>query len=100
VGEDIERVRKVREAVGPDMEIRFDANQGYTAEEAVLLVRETAGQRIELLEQPTPRAQARLLGWRSWWAAWTSPRCPSPQACTSPCPAPTCGTPTWTGFSA
>lgn len=62
VRRDIERVRKVREAVGPGMEIRFDANQGYTAEEAVLLVRETAGERIELLEQPTPRDRRHLLG--------------------------------------
>jgi L-alanine-DL-glutamate epimerase-like enolase superfamily enzyme len=62
VEEDIERVRKVREAVGSGVEIRFDANQGYTAEEAVLLVRETAGEGIELLEQPTPRDRAHLLG--------------------------------------
>ena len=28
--EDAERVLKVREAVGPSVELRFDANQGYT----------------------------------------------------------------------
>jgi L-alanine-DL-glutamate epimerase-like enolase superfamily enzyme len=40
---DVARTHKVREAVGPDLEICFDANQGYNVEEALCFVRETRG---------------------------------------------------------
>lgn len=59
---DAERVRRVREAVGPRVELRFDANQGYTVEEALRFVAEVRGARLELLEQPTPRGEPDLLG--------------------------------------
>ncbi len=62
VHEDIERVRAVREAVGSKIELRFDANQGYGVEEAVLFVKETVPYGVELLEQPTPRDGAQELG--------------------------------------
>jgi L-alanine-DL-glutamate epimerase-like enolase superfamily enzyme len=61
VGSDIARVRKVREAVGPGIELRFDANQGYTAEEALHFVAETRAAKLELLEQPTPRGEPDLM---------------------------------------
>jgi len=53
---DIERIRAVRAAVGPDIVIRLDANQGWTEREAVRIMREieSAGLGIELLEQPVP----------------------------------------------
>ncbi len=35
---DVERVLKVREAVGPTVELRFDANQGYTVEQTLAFV--------------------------------------------------------------
>lgn len=54
VDEDVERLLKTREAVGKSIEIRFDANQGYTVEESVRFVKETKKVRVELLEQPTP----------------------------------------------
>jgi L-alanine-DL-glutamate epimerase-like enolase superfamily enzyme len=60
--EDIEKVRAVREAVGRKIELRFDANQGFGVEEAVLFVKETAPYVVELLEQPTPRDGAAELG--------------------------------------
>ena len=52
--EDVERVRRVREAAGPDAVLRIDANQGWTPEEAVRTVgmMEDAGLNIELVEQP------------------------------------------------
>lgn len=62
VDSDIERVLKVRESVGPDVELRFDANQGYTVEESVRFVEETRKAKLELIEQPTPRGRHDLLG--------------------------------------
>jgi L-alanine-DL-glutamate epimerase-like enolase superfamily enzyme len=59
---DAERALRVREAVGPDIELRFDANQGYTVEQAVRFVERVRGARLELLEQPTPAGEPALLG--------------------------------------
>jgi len=58
---DIERVIKVRERVGKNIELRFDANQGYTVEQSLRLVKETKQAKLELLEQPTPKGQPDLL---------------------------------------
>ena len=60
--EDIRRMLRVRETVGPAIELRFDANQGYTEEEAFRFVKETKSVRIELMEQPTPVGKPDLLG--------------------------------------
>lgn len=51
---DVERLVAIREAVGPDVALRADANQGYNPKEAIRLCRlaEGAGVRLELLEQP------------------------------------------------
>lgn len=62
VDEDAERVRRVREAVGAGIEIRFDANQGYTVEAAQRFVEAVRAADLELLEQPTPRGEPALLG--------------------------------------
>ncbi|UCG80965.1 MAG: dipeptide epimerase [Desulfobacterales bacterium] len=62
VDADIERVLKVREAVGKRVELRFDANQGFTMEESLKFVEETRKADLELIEQPTPRGQPDLLG--------------------------------------
>jgi len=62
VDSDIGRVRKVREAVGEAVELRFDANQGYTLDDCVRFVEATRGAKLELLEQPTPRGEPDLLG--------------------------------------
>ena len=59
---DISRVMQVREAVGKDMELRFDANQGFTVEESLRFVKETRAARLELIEQPTPKGEPDLLG--------------------------------------
>jgi L-alanine-DL-glutamate epimerase-like enolase superfamily enzyme len=58
---DVERVLRVREAVGGKVELRFDANQGYTVEQALALVERTRAAKLELLEQPTPRAHEELM---------------------------------------
>jgi L-alanine-DL-glutamate epimerase-like enolase superfamily enzyme len=59
---DIERILKVREAVGEKIELRFDANQGYTVEDALRFVRGSRAARIELIEQPTPKGEPLELG--------------------------------------
>jgi len=62
VHEDIEKLIRVREAVGPGIALRFDANQGYGFEESLLLVEQTRRVRLEILEQPTPKGQLHLMG--------------------------------------
>jgi len=61
-GTDLARVRAVRTAVGPDVTLRLDANQGWDAHTAVRVIRavEDAGLDVELVEQPVPAAD--LLG--------------------------------------
>jgi len=59
---DVERVMRVREKVGKEIELRFDANQGFTVEESLLFVEKTRIARLELLEQPTPKGQPGMLG--------------------------------------
>ena len=62
VSEDIERVCRVREKVGPKIELRFDANQGYSVQEALRFVSETRSASVALLEQPTPKGAPLQLG--------------------------------------
>lgn len=59
---DADRVLAVRDAVGGDVELRFDGNQGYTLDDCVRFVEATRRARLELLEQPTPRGEPDLLG--------------------------------------
>lgn len=58
---DIEKVRKLRELCGPRIGLRFDANQGYGADEALQFVRGVKDAELELLEQPTVRDNFQLL---------------------------------------
>lgn len=53
---DIERMKAIREAVGYDVDLRIDANQGWNYKEAIYTLRkmEDAGLNIELVEQPVP----------------------------------------------
>lgn len=62
VDSDIVRVLKVREAVGSEIELRFDANQGFSVEQALKFVKETRSAHLELFEQPTPKGESDLLG--------------------------------------
>jgi len=59
---DIARILKVREAVGKDIELRFDANQGFNLEQALRFFEGTRKANLELIEQPTPQGQPDLLG--------------------------------------
>jgi o-succinylbenzoate synthase len=62
---DVARVRAVREAVGPGVAIRLDANQGWSREEAVEVIRalEDAGLDIEFVEQPVVAEDVEGLAW-------------------------------------
>jgi L-alanine-DL-glutamate epimerase-like enolase superfamily enzyme len=62
VESDIQRVLKVRETVGPEVDLRFDANQGFSVEQAQKFVEQTRSVRLELIEQPTPKGEPDLLG--------------------------------------
>ena len=59
--EDIERVRKLRELVGPGVTLRVDPNQGYTPQALMLFEQRTASLGIEFLEQPLPAREVAAL---------------------------------------
>lgn len=54
VSMDIERIKEIRRRVGSEVKIRLDANQGWTAKDAIRAIRqmEDSDLRIELVEQP------------------------------------------------
>lgn len=51
---DVERIRAIRQAVGSQVRLRIDANQGWSPKEAVRIIRslEDAGVEMDLVEQP------------------------------------------------
>ena len=53
---DVARVRAVRDAVGPEVGLRLDANQGWDAFTAIEVIHalEDAGLGVEVVEQPVP----------------------------------------------
>ncbi|MEM9528957.1 MAG: dipeptide epimerase [Bacteroidota bacterium] len=53
--EDVERVRRVRAAIGPNLFLRIDANQGWRPELAGHLLQELAIYDIQHCEAPIPR---------------------------------------------
>jgi L-Ala-D/L-Glu epimerase len=70
---DLARIAAVREAAGPKVTIRLDANQGWTPREAVRIIHglEDAGLGIEFVEQPVPH-------WDLDGLAWVSQRVETP----------------------
>src|SRR5207245_9065580 len=55
VAEDVARVKAIREAVGPDVRLRVDANQGWDRATALRAIRALAPYDLDLVEQPLPR---------------------------------------------
>ena len=51
---DRDRIKAVREAVGPDFKLRIDANEGYDADTSIRLARMMAPFDLQLFEQPVP----------------------------------------------
>jgi len=52
--EDIERVVQVRQAIGPELPIRVDANQGWNRAQALEVLSAIEGLGIQYCEQPVP----------------------------------------------
>lgn len=50
--DDLERMKKIREAVGPEMILRIDANQGWDYEAAIKCLRGMESLNVEFCEQP------------------------------------------------
>lgn len=55
--EDVERLVKLREALGNELVIRVDANQGYSFEQLKAFYEQTRSLNLELIEQPLPVEQ-------------------------------------------
>ena len=55
IGQDLERVRAVREAVGPEVSLRLDANGAWSLDEALAFSDAVVVFGIASLEQPLPR---------------------------------------------
>jgi len=60
-GEDFERIRLIREAVGGKIAIRVDANQGWTVSEASALLRKLGKCDVQFVEQPVAGKNVRGL---------------------------------------
>src|SRR5215468_529936 len=55
IAHDIERVRRLREVVGPDISLRIDANQGWDRATALRAIRLMEACDLDFVEQPVPR---------------------------------------------
>ena len=62
VSDDIEKIIRLRETLGNDFKLRFDANQGYTIDESIEFIEKTKAAKIEILEQPTDQTKDKKLG--------------------------------------
>ena len=53
--DDIERIQKIREAVGMDIPVRIDANQGWNTTDAIEILKALHPYNIQHCEEPIPR---------------------------------------------
>lgn len=53
--EDIERIQLIREAIGNDMPLRIDANQGWNTDDAIEILNRIENCKIQHCEEPIPR---------------------------------------------
>ncbi|MBX3252803.1 MAG: dipeptide epimerase [Chitinophagaceae bacterium] len=60
-GDDIERIRCIREAIGENLQLRIDANQGWDYEEAITVLSAIEKYKIAFCEQPMRRYNDHLL---------------------------------------
>jgi muconate cycloisomerase len=63
VAEDVERVRRIREAVGPHVSLRVDANQGWDRPTAWRAIRALEPHGLDFVEQPVPRWDLEGMAW-------------------------------------
>ncbi|MEM2103073.1 MAG: dipeptide epimerase, partial [Candidatus Bathyarchaeia archaeon] len=59
--EDVERIKLIREAVGPKTVVRIDANQGWTVAQAIDALKKLDKFNIQFVEQPTEAKNTRGL---------------------------------------
>ncbi len=52
---DVERIRAIRQSIGPDIAIRVDANQGWSVGEAIETLQGIYPYQIQYCEEPIPR---------------------------------------------
>jgi L-alanine-DL-glutamate epimerase-like enolase superfamily enzyme len=52
--EDVERIKRIREAIGDNVQIRIDANQGWTPKQAIEVLNKIEKFNIQFAEQPVP----------------------------------------------
>ncbi|HYR39243.1 MAG TPA: enolase C-terminal domain-like protein, partial [Methylomirabilota bacterium] len=55
LAEDVARVKRLREALGPDVSLRVDANQGWDRSTALKAIRALEPWNLDFVEQPVPR---------------------------------------------
>jgi L-alanine-DL-glutamate epimerase-like enolase superfamily enzyme len=53
---DLERLRAIRDAVGPAVEMRVDGNQGFSTDSAIAFAKAMEPLQVALFEQPLPAA--------------------------------------------
>ena len=58
---DIARIRAVREAIGEEVQLRVDANQGWNRMETLKVIRETTACHVDWYEQPVKAHDLRAL---------------------------------------
>ena len=54
IAQDVEACHALRDALGSDVELYLDANRGWTADEALRVLRELGNDDITLIEEPNP----------------------------------------------
>jgi len=52
--EDVERIKLIRKAVGDDVDVRLDANEGWTPEQAIEVLEKIEKFNVQFAEQPVP----------------------------------------------
>jgi L-alanine-DL-glutamate epimerase-like enolase superfamily enzyme len=60
-GDDIERIRQIRKAIGNEIKLRIDANQGWSYEDAVTALTALGEYNIQFCEQPMRKWNDELL---------------------------------------
>jgi L-alanine-DL-glutamate epimerase-like enolase superfamily enzyme len=53
--DDVERIRRIRNAIGMDIILRIDANQGWNKKEAIETLKKLAQFNVQFCEEPVPR---------------------------------------------
>jgi L-alanine-DL-glutamate epimerase-like enolase superfamily enzyme len=61
--DDVARIAAIREAIGMDIPLRIDANQGWNASTAVQTLRALAPYQIQYCEEPLPRWNLQGMTW-------------------------------------